>query len=186
MSYTNMFPETYDSGSNDFFAIPKEAQFPLFDEDRDLLLFDDEIYCRHQMIQDHPILGEEVQRIKAPEIQNTEIRLSEPSMYSFECTSPKINEVPLYEQYSKNFGCLIVAESGEPSFERLGMQYKEKDSKKDDFIDSNELTDEVTNDQELRKQLKHSEPKKSRFNKLSFSLDKPQSEKDGAKNRNST
>jgi hypothetical protein len=69
---------------------------------------------------------------------------------------------------------MITADTGNMSFENMVKLTNERIKKMEDFESGNELTNEITDDQDLRIPVKLSTPQKSRFSKSKSYEAKPQ------------
>ena len=108
-----------------------------------------------------------------------ELGLEESHFFDFECISPRLDEAPRKPESHLDTPVMITAETGNMSFENMVKLTKERIKQMEDIESANEMTNEVTEDQDLRIPVKQSTPQKSRFNKAPSIEAKPQNSLNG-------
>lgn len=179
MSDMEQICQTYGFNAQDLFNIPEDAQYPIFNDGDAKLILEDEYCFKDNIFEGNLFLGEEDQ---APNYLNwglEDVNLSIPHFLEFECTSPKIEDMPVQGEPVRDVRVLSTAETGSLSFENIAKLTKQRMKQVEDYESGNELTNELTEDQELRCSPKPAPVLKSRFSRNSAPESKTQNMQNG-------
>lgn len=179
MSNMELFNQTYEFSSEDLFNIPEDVKYPIFNDDNAKMVLDQDELEREQNFEHELFLGEAYHGPNYTNCPVEEVNLGDSCIFDFECTSPKLEDSNSKVEAAPQTPAMITAESGNMSFENIAKIAKQRMKQIDDYESANELTNELTDDQELKYIQKPAPVLKSRFSKSSSLETKPQSIENG-------